>query len=67
MIQAGNEGADLATILDALCPMHVILDATGHIRHAGPTLQKLHTETALIGRRFMEVFELNRPRSITTM
>lgn len=67
MTQAGNESANLATLLDALCPMHMILDATGHIRHAGPTLQKLHTETALIGRRFMEVFELNRPRSITTM
>lgn len=67
MTQVCNDTADLARVLDTLCPMYVILDPTGHIRHAGPTLQKLHTETPLIGRRFMEVFELNRPRSITTM
>lgn len=68
MTQAtSSDSPELKAVLDALCPMHLILDATGHIRHAGPTLQKLHTETALIGRRFMEVFELNRPRSITTM
>lgn len=67
MTQTRDDTADLARVLDTLCPMYVILDPTGHIRHAGATLQKLHAEKALVGRRFMEVFELNRPRSITTM
>ncbi|MEP2030985.1 MAG: diguanylate cyclase [Paracoccaceae bacterium] len=67
MTQRTKNSADLDTVLDVLCPMHVTLDATGHIRHAGPTLQKLYTEGDLIGRRFLEVFELNRPRAIATM
>lgn len=50
-------------ILDVLCPMHVVVNATGHIVHAGPTLAKIMGE-GLKGQRFLEVFELRRPRSI---
>lgn len=54
-------------ILDVLCPMHVIVDASGHIRHVGPTLQKLRPEAPLAARRFLELFELRRPRNVRTM
>ena len=54
-------------MLDVLCPMHVLLSHTGHIVHAGPTVRKLRPESELVGLRFLEVFDLKRPRAITTM
>jgi len=54
-------------ILDLLCPMHARLDAAGTIRHAGPTLRKLSGEAAEGGARFLEIFELTRPRGIESM
>ena len=54
-------------MLDQLCPMHLALDRTGHITHVGPTLAKLRPDTVLVGRRFLEVFELRRPRAIVGM
>jgi len=53
--------AQTAALLNTLCPMHVILNATGHIMHAGPTLFKLRPDAPLIGERFLELFELRRP------
>lgn len=58
---------DLGQMLDRLCPMSVVLDDTGHIRHAGPTLQKLRPGETLIGQRFLELVELSRPRAIKNM
>ncbi len=57
---------DLADILDHLCPMFVLLDATGHISRVGPTLQKLRPDQPMPGQRFLELFELNRPRTVTS-
>lgn len=57
----------LSPLLDVFCPMHVILDDTGHIRHVGPTLQKLRPGVDWSGQRFMEVFELRRPRAVSSM
>jgi diguanylate cyclase (GGDEF)-like protein len=54
-------------VLDALCPMHALIDSTGHIRHAGPTLDKVRPGGQLAGQRFLEVFELRRPRIVGTM
>jgi diguanylate cyclase (GGDEF)-like protein len=53
-------------ILDVLCPMHLVLNRTGHIVHVGPTLHKLRSETDWVGQRFLEVFALKRPRSVST-
>lgn len=53
---------DFTSMLDVLCPMHVVLNATGHVVHAGPTLEKVFGGTGLKGRRFLELFELKRPR-----
>lgn len=58
---------DLSRILDRICPMHVMLNATGHMSHIGPTLRKLRPDSDLRGRRFLELFELTRPRSVTGM
>jgi len=61
------QSPELTCALDALCPMHLILSNTGHVLHAGPTVQKLRPDTPMIGRRFLEIFDLKRPRAITTM
>jgi diguanylate cyclase (GGDEF)-like protein len=57
----------LIPILDVMCPMHAILDVSGHILHAGPTLQKLRPDAPLANQRFLELFELRRPRAVTSM
>lgn len=48
--------------LGQLMPMHVWISPTGHIRDAGPTLLKILSGDRLVGRRFLEVFALRRPR-----
>jgi diguanylate cyclase (GGDEF)-like protein len=58
---------DILDTLDVLCPMHLRLDAVGKITHAGPTVAKLYGEQTIVGNRFLEAFELNRPHSITSM
>ncbi|QDC11621.1 GGDEF domain-containing protein [Oceanicola sp. D3] len=45
--------------------MHLQLRHSGHIAHAGPSLQKLRPGTELRGRRFLEIFELKRPNNLT--
>ena len=63
-------GVDLdgmGRVLDTLCPMHVLLDATGHISHAGPAFCKLAPETGVQGRRLMELVELRRPKAAGSM
>lgn len=57
----------LAEVLDALCPMHVVLSGTGHIVHAGATLSKLRAAGRLKGARFLELFEVQRPRGVSAM
>lgn len=53
-------------LLDRLMPMHVFVQATGHVHHAGRTLMKI-CGAGLIGARFLEVFEARRPRGIALM
>jgi diguanylate cyclase (GGDEF)-like protein len=53
-------------ILHQICPMHAVLDAAGHIRQAGPTLHKLRA-APLEGARFLDVFDLCRPRAVQSM
>ncbi|GGB24423.1 diguanylate cyclase domain-containing protein [Allosediminivita pacifica] len=54
-------------ILMRLLPMHARLNPTGHILQAGPTLTKLSEGRRLVGCRFLEVFEICRPRAIKSM
>ena len=53
--------------LDRVMPMHVVVDRTGHIVHAGPTLLKLQPDRSLLGCRLLEVFELRRPKAANTV
>ena len=55
---------DLTRILDAFCPMHLVLDESGAVVHVGPTLQKLRPDTAFEGRDFFDIFSLKRPRDL---
>lgn len=57
----------LADVLTVLCPMHVLLDGTGHIIGLGPTLRKLRPDMQMVGERFLELFELKRPRAVASM
>ncbi|MDF1717019.1 MAG: diguanylate cyclase [Antarcticimicrobium sp.] len=54
----------LAGILARLCPMHLLVDDSGVIRRVGPTLQKLRPETPMPGQRFLDLFDLTRPRKV---
>ena len=56
-----------AGYLDVLCPMHVIVNRSGHIVHAGPTVQKLHSGKPVVGQRFLEMFVLKRPRALSSV
>ncbi len=57
---------DLDRFLDTMMPMHVLVGPTGHISHAGPTLRKLLPD-GLVGMRFLEVFDIRRPRCDPSM
>ncbi len=67
MTGVNPSAAALARVLDTLCPMHVVLDRTGHIRHAGPAFRKLCPDTPPEGVRLMELLELRRPRASGSM
>ena len=54
-------------VLDVLCPMHLQINATGHITHCGPTLRKLRPSARWEGERLLEVFRILRPRAMQTM
>ena len=62
MSACGGVGLPDQAALDVLCPMHARMDRQGRIVHAGPMLAKLDKGCGLAGRRFLEVFEVRRPR-----
>ena len=57
---------DLHQFLDTMMPMHLLIGPTGHITHAGPTLCKLMPD-GLVGTRFLEIFDVQRPRCTPSM
>ncbi len=57
---------ELGHTLERLCPMFLLLDPTGHIISVGPTLQKLRPDQPMPTQRFLELFELNRPRMVSS-
>ncbi len=59
--------APMEALLDVLCPMHVVLDANGVIRRAGPVIGKLIPGRSLKGVSAFDVFELRRPKSLNSM
>lgn len=54
-------------MLNVMCPMHVVLNSSGEICCAGPTAQKLLPGKTLVGQAFLDIFEIKRPREITSI
>jgi len=53
--------------MDTLCPLHLRLDGSGTIVHAGPTLRRISGDRPLLGAGFFSVFEFSSPRGIETV
>ena len=53
-------------ILDRLCPLHVVLDAGGHVVQTGPTIAKLDLGLDP-GTPFLKRMEIYRPEQVVTM
>jgi hypothetical protein len=49
-------------MLDALMPMHALLDADGIVRSHGPTLARVFPGRPLVGRGLFDLFDLRSPR-----
>ena len=65
--QAMIDTDELAGLLETLCPMFVLVDEDARITRVGPTLQKLRPNHPMAGKSFLDVFELVRPRAVTTV
>lgn len=59
-------GTQCYKLLDVLCPMHIIFSRTGEISFAGPTAKKVAGDS-LLGRNILDVFEIKRPREISSI
>lgn len=62
-----NQSSPFQKMLDVMCPMHLVLGKSGHILSTGPTAEKLLLGEPLVGKRFLEVFEVKRPHSIDSL
>ncbi len=62
MTGRSSDCSTLYLALDLLCPMHLLVDQTGHIAQAGSTLRKLNRDGEPLGQRLLEFLELRRPR-----
>lgn len=61
LVQGGVPVVLAATALDILMPLHLRLDARGHMIGAGPTMRKLLGD-GWLDRHLTAVFDLRRPR-----
>ncbi len=52
-------------VIDALCPMHLRVDASGTLRHVGPTLRKVVGDVR--GRALFDVLQVDRPFGLKTL
>ena len=52
--------------LNTLCPMHTVVSPSGLVLSVGPTLAKLRPNQ-LVGRAFLDIFEVQRPRGLCSM
>ena len=53
-------------MLSTLCPMHIVFGPDGQILSAGPTARKVCPD-GLLDRHFLDVFEIKRPREISSL
>lgn len=57
----------LSEFADKICPMHVIIDASGKITSVGPTMRKLRPDFRWDGDDFFSIFSMSRPRWVRTV
>lgn len=57
----------LSEFSDQICPMHVIIDASGKITSVGPTLRKLRPDFKWDGAEFFSIFAISRPRWVRSV
>lgn len=53
--------------LGRLMPMYLWITPTGLIRATGPTLTKLSPRGTMIGKRFLDTFQVDKPRALHSM
>ena len=56
-----------AEMLGQLMPMYLHLNPEGLIRSVGPTMARLLNPVAPVGRQFLDLFALRRPRAVQTI
>ncbi|WP_120502120.1 GGDEF domain-containing protein [Roseovarius sp. EL26] len=56
-----------AEVLEVFCPLHVVLNKTGHIVQAGRAFHKLCLGKNATGHRLLEMFEVKRPRQVKSL
>ncbi|NRB03296.1 MAG: GGDEF domain-containing protein [Rhodobacteraceae bacterium] len=62
-----NDLEDFTAVLDALCPLHLMVDELGAIHHVGPTLCKILKTEGMVPGNFWGVLKVQRPRSVVGM
>lgn len=56
-----------AEFLNALLPMHLLIDMRGVVLNAGPTFIKLHGPAQVMGLDFFDVLSVRKPRLVDTL
>lgn len=65
---AASEIAPILSVLDVLCPLHIVLAADGRILHTGAALEKLAPGGAVFtGQLVFDVLNIRRPRAEKTV
>ncbi len=53
--------------VDQLMPLSIWITDAGLIKRLGPTMRKLRPDESLVGQRFMDVFDVRRPRTANNL
>ena len=57
----------MKTLLDMICPCHLVVNEGGNIQHLGPGLTKIISSDAYLHEDLFSVFHLTRPAGLATM
>lgn len=53
--------------LNVLLPLHMVLDADGHIQRSGPTVPRLLDQSEVVGKQVFDLLQVRRPRGVVDM
>ena len=57
----------MKTLLDMICPCHLVVNEGGNIQHLGPGLTKIISRDAYLHEDLFSVFHLTGPAGLATM